>query len=111
MGAFALADDVILLSPSIQGLQNMVNICEVHADETDLIFSTDTVDPEKSKTICIAFKVKNTELLSKIILNGNVLPWKNKVNHLGYTLTSDCTSASDFQNKRAAFISRQYSLI
>ena len=71
---------------------------------------SNNIDPEKSKTISIAFKVKNTELLSKIILNGNVLPWNNKVNHLGYTLTSDCTSGSDIQNKRAAFISRQYSL-
>ena len=26
-GALALADDVILLSPSVQGLQSLVNIC------------------------------------------------------------------------------------
>ena len=110
LGGLALADDVILLSLSVQGLQNLVKICEDHARATDLVFSTDRVNPEKSKTMCIAFNCKNKEQLGKITLNGDVLPWKEKVNHLGYTLTSDCSSACDIMEKRASFISRQYSL-
>ena len=88
----------------------MVQICEDHAKATDLVFSTDTQNPEKSKTMCIAFTTKNQEQLADVMLNGNVLPWKAKVNHLGYTLTRDCSSASDVMEKRAAFISRVYSL-
>ena len=110
LGGLALADDVILLSLSVQGLQNMVKVCEDHARATDLVFSTDTENPEKSKTMCIAFNCKNQEQLSKIRLNGDVLPWKSKVNHLGYTLTSDCSSSCDVMEKRATFISRVYSL-
>ena len=55
LGGLALADDVMLLSPSVQGLQELVSICEKHARETELVFSTDKVNPEKSKTMCIAF--------------------------------------------------------
>ena len=110
LGGLALADDIILLSLSVQGLQKMVQICEDHARATDLVFSTDTQNPEKSKTMCIAFTPKNQEQLADVMLNGNVLPWKAKVNHLGYTLTRDCSSASDVMEKRAAFISRVYSL-
>ena len=51
LGGLALADDLILLSPSVQGLQNLVGICEEHARPTDLVFSTDRVNPEKSKTV------------------------------------------------------------
>ena len=51
LGALALADDLILLSPSVQGLQELVSICEKHAKETDLVFSTDKQNPEKSKTM------------------------------------------------------------
>ena len=110
LGGLALADDVILLSLSVQGLQNLVNICSDHARATDLVFSTDTKNPEKSKTMCIAFNCKNKEKLGTIRLNGDVLPWKDKVNHLGYTLSSDCSSANDVMEKRASFISRVYSL-
>ena len=109
LGGLALADDIILLSPSVQGLQNLVKICEEHAKETDLVFSTDP-NPEKSKTMCIAFKCKNKEGLADVLLNGDPLPWKEKVNHLGYTLTSDCTSGSDVLEKRASFITNVYNL-
>ena len=88
-GGLALADDVMLLSPSVQGLQKLVSICEKHAQETDLVFSTDKVNPEKSKTMCIAFQCKNKEQLGSIKLNGDPLPWKDKVNHLGFSLTSN----------------------
>ena len=100
----------MLLSPSVQGLQQLVSICEKHAQETDLIFSTDKVNPEKSKTMCIAFQCKNKEQLGSIKLNGDPLPWKDKVNHLGFSLTSNCSSASDVMVKRATFISNVYSL-
>jgi hypothetical protein len=110
LGALALADDVILLSPSVQGLQELVTVCEEHARATDLVFSTDKKNPEKSKTMCIAFHCKNKENLGSIKLNGDPLPWKDKVNHLGFTLTSDCKSVSDVMEKRGSFISTVYSL-
>ena len=101
------------MSPSVQGLQRLVSICEDHAKATDLVFSTDKKNPEKSKTMCIAFnsnKRVNLAPDSAIMLNGDVLPWKEKVNHLGFTLTSNCSSANDIMEKRASFISNVYSL-
>ena len=110
LGGLSLADDVILLSPSVQGLQKLVSICEEHALATDLVFSTDKKNPEKSKTMCIAFQCRDKESLASIKLNGDPLPWKDKVNHLGFKLTSNCSSASDILEKRATFISNVYSL-
>ena len=82
LGGLALADDIMLLSLSVHGLQGLVNICEEHARRTDLVFSTDP-DPDKSKTMCIAFKCKDKDSLASVTLNGVPLPWKSKVNHLG----------------------------
>ena len=90
-GALALAHDLMLMSLSVQGLQGMVDMCAQHATETDLLFSTDPVNPEKSKTMCIAFGSKDKNNLSNVMLNGDPLPWKDKVNHLGTTLTSKCS--------------------
>ena len=73
------------------------------------MFSTDKENPEKSKTMCIAFMCKDKDKLTTIRLNGDPLPWKDKVNHLGTTLTSTCSSASDVMEKRAKFISKVYS--
>ena len=89
----------------------MVNICEEHAKETDLLFSTDPIKPEKSKTMCIAFGNKDKAMLSKVSLNGDTLPWKEKVNHLGTTLSSNMSTAPDVMQKRAKFIQTCYNLI
>ena len=110
LGALALADDLILLSPSVQGLQELVTICEEHARETDLVFSTDNQNPEKSKTMYIAFQTKSKESFASILLNGDILPWKDKMNHLGFKLTSDGRAASDTMEKRASFITNVYNL-
>ena len=40
MGIFGYADDNVLLSPTSDGLQNMLNISEQYAKEHNLSFST-----------------------------------------------------------------------
>ena len=47
-GAFAYADDVILLSPSLSGLEDMLNVCESYACEYQLQFNA-----SKSKLVVI----------------------------------------------------------
>ena len=44
-----LAHDVMLLSPSVQGLQDLVTVCENHAKDTDLLLSTDNKIPTNLK--------------------------------------------------------------
>ena len=103
-GALLWADDCILLSTSVQDLQAMVDMCASHAKESDLVFSTDP-DPKKSKTMCIAFNsLVNKEDLGSIILNGDKLPWKESVKHVGTKLNSNGTMEDDIREKRAIYI-------
>ena len=53
MGCLGYADDILLLSASRTGLQEMVHICEVYTRQKGLKFSTTKSDAEKSK--CIIF--------------------------------------------------------
>ena len=46
-GAFAYADDVALVSPTLYGLRKMINICELYAKEFCILFN-----PKKSKLLC-----------------------------------------------------------
>ena len=83
-GSLAYCDDVILLALSVQSLQKMVKICETHASDNDLMFSTDP-SPNLSKTVTIAFG-ESHDNLAPVYLNGDPLPWRDKVKHIGTTL-------------------------
>ena len=68
VGIIVYADDVVLISPSIDGLQNMINSCNKYAKSHNLTFSTHE-NPVKSKTKCIAFCNREDKL------EKNVLEW------------------------------------
>ena len=54
VGIIVYANDIVLLSPTIDGLQNMIDTCSVYAESHNLKFST-RENPTKSKTKCVAF--------------------------------------------------------
>lgn len=115
LGALGYADDVILLSPSRDSLQLMLQICQVFSEEDSMQFSTDPV-PNKSKTKCLHFttKIRNVKPL---ILNGDQLPWVEKASHLGNNITTKLTSnplgmeiSSDLLQKRAILFQKVHEL-
>jgi hypothetical protein len=108
-GSFFYADDGTLLCPSISGLQKMVEICEKHANENNLEFSTDP-NPIKSKTKCIAFHRGAKLDLPAIYLNGDALPWCERVVHVGNTVHMNGTMEQDICEKRAIYIDRAMEL-
>ena len=102
-GAVAYADDVLIMATSVQGLQEMVNICQEHATENSLMFSTD-IDPKKSKTMCIAFNCTHRTDLAHVKLNGDNLPWVQKAKHIGNFLHEDGSTDTDLRVKKGIFI-------
>ena len=87
VGISAYADDITLISPSLDGQQNMINVCSKYAYEHNLAFSTND-DPNKSKTKCMVFQRKK-RVLPYLKLNEKDLPWVTSLNHLGSTLTNN----------------------
>ena len=73
VGCLGYADDILLMSPSLDGLQNMLGVCEIYAERHNLSFSTN-INTNKSKTKCIAFSAKEEDL-PKMKLSGNYLPY------------------------------------
>ena len=49
VGIVGYADDNFLMSPTLDGLQEMLDTCEEYANEHNLTFSTND-NPNKSKT-------------------------------------------------------------
>ena len=105
VGILGYADDLILLSPSLDGLQSMMKTCADYAKTHNLSFSTH-VNPKKCKTKCMAF-VNNDRELRNIMLDGKPLPWVNASKHLGCKLGRNiCGLKDDLMEKRAIFINK-----
>ena len=106
-GACCYADDMILLAPNRDVLQQMLNVCEEYALSHNLVFSTDPC-PVKSKTKCILFcgKVRNPKYPEPVILNSEELPWVRSADHLGHLLEQSLTMESDCNRARAKYISK-----
>ena len=104
-GAFGYSDDDLLLSPSITGLRNMIRITEIYGHNHGLKFSTDP-DARKSKTKCISW-MRSPRPLPRLRLCGHLLPWVDRIVHLGNTLTDQMDIiSSDMKIKKARYISK-----
>ena len=109
MGILGYADDNVLLSPTLDGLQQMIRTCEQYAKEHNLSFSTNT-NSHKCKTKCMAF-TQDDRNLQPLRLSGNNLPWVKSVRHLGNKIENKLNGMSqDMREKRAQFIQRNNEL-
>ena len=107
VGILGYADDLILLSPSLDGLQEMIRTCEDYARSLNLSFSTN-VNPKKCKTKCMAF-LRHERNLKSITLEGKCLPWVKTARHLGCKINDNIRISSlndDLMEKRAIYVNK-----
>ena len=105
MGAVGFCDDILLLAPTRDGMQVMLDTCQRFANKFNLMFSTDP-NPEKSKTKCIFVcgRSRNLQKPAPLFLDGKELPWVESAAHLGNVLHESGSMDKDAKVKRASFI-------
>ena len=93
-GCFLYADDIIILSPSVCGLQKMLDTCVEICSRIRLKFNPD-------KSFCISFG-RNTKFdITPMLLDNFDIPWLDSVRYLGvYLVASRKLSFSIVQCKR-----------
>ena len=97
IGIIVYADDIVLLSPSIDGLQEMIDTCSDFAGKHNLSFSA-YEDQKKSKTKCMTFFRKKKEvLLRKMMLDDNS-SW--------ITINNKLFRGQDTMEKRARYVAK-----
>ena len=112
-GASAYADDIILLSPTRSGLQDMFDICFQYFKDHEITISTNP-DPKKSKIKCILFPYgKQQTSPTPLVMGDNFLPWVDHWPHLGNNIHKDDfrlpgkgNFTHDLLDKRAKFIGK-----
>ena len=80
--AFAYADDIVLLSPSCTALRNLIDICEIYAEEYEIKFN-----PDKC-TLLIFSRIKNIADDVNITLCGSKIKTIINEKHLGHVFDS-----------------------
>ena len=80
--AFGYADALLLLSPSIHGLEILVKTSESFASEYGVTFNAKKIE-------CICFSKNACPLQRQVNVNGQRVKWKDKVKYLGIILTND----------------------
>ena len=106
VGIIVYADDIVLLSPSIDGLQEMIDTCSDFVGKHNISFSTHE-DQKKSKTKCMTFFRKKKEVpLRKMMLDDKPLPWVKTVTHLGVTINDKLFRGQDTMEKRAQYVAK-----
>ena len=105
MGAMGFCDDLILLAPTRDAMQVMLDTCQRFASRFNLKFSTDP-DPEKSKTksIFVCGRAVSKQKPVNLTLDGEQLPWVESAAHLGHILHQSGSMEKDIRSKRASFI-------
>ena len=107
VNVLAYADDIVLLSPTREGLQALVEKCEMFAISKDINFNV-------RKTVCMLFnpqKPYGVAHLScckppSISLNGHNLVWVEKFKYLGHVLASNLSDGPDMcRVKRSLYYS------
>ena len=93
------ADDVCILSPSINALQRFLKICENFANDYDILFNA-------KKSICIKIGPNGTQPTKTVRIFDSAIPWTTRVKHLGNYITSDLSDDADIVMKKAKFISQ-----
>ena len=96
LGCIVYADDILLISKTISGMQNMLDICSSMAIELNVKFNV-----AKSMVLRIGarFSVKCAEL----VLCNSVLARVEQIKYLGVTLKSGRKCAYSFKSTKMSF--------
>jgi len=90
------ADDLMLLSASVSGLQQLLDVCALTANDLCLQFND-------KKSHCIIVGPKHKCQPSSVLLSGKLLQWVDSVKYLGITFMSTKVFSVDLNQVRHKF--------
>ena len=94
----AYADDLVLLAPTLSGLQKLINLCYNHSVSLSLLFSS-------SKCFCMKFMNGLIPLIdcNNVTLNQKIIKFVSEIRYLGFMLSFNMCNKSDIVFRRNKF--------
>ncbi|CAG9135437.1 unnamed protein product [Plutella xylostella] len=91
------ADDMVLLTPSARGLEQLLSICENYATDHGLRYNS-----KKSEILIFKAGRKTSPIPRPLILDGSPLAQVDKFKYLGHWVNEDLTDDLDMERERRA---------
>jgi hypothetical protein len=104
IGCIMYADDLLLLSPSINGLQRMIDTCSQYGATHNIMFN-------KSKTVSVAIGRMRNHNISSVCMDNQPIPWVEQIKYLGVTFDASCTLNVNVLSIRRKFYTSLNSLL
>lgn len=96
-GIFLYADDILLLAPSVRGLQMMLNVCEQYLTENGMSLNV-------NKSACIRIGPRFNEQCAELESTfGGIVKWVNSCRYLGTFFLSGRTFKCSFESAKSRF--------
>ena len=86
------ADDVVLIAPSWDGLQLLIDTLYILADEINMSFNT-------SKTLCMVFNPSVSRNFPVFTVGNTTLKFVSKFKYLGNIITDDLQDDADIERE------------
>ena len=102
----AYADDLCLLSPSIKGLQNLIDVLHMNIKDLNLNLNTD-------KSMCIKFAKNGAPFLNNngIKINDTFLKFEKETKYLGYCIQYNMIIKNDVNREKSKFYKQFNSML
>jgi hypothetical protein len=103
------ADDIVLFSPSVIGLQTLIDICKKYGDEHDILFNT-----KKTVSMIVNSVQRNVVLNPTFYLGENTIENVENVKYLGHVICNNLKDDHDMLNQikslycRSNMLSRKF---
>ena len=92
------ADDLVLLAPSIESLQEMIDVCCSEFNNIDLVLN-------ESKSRCIRICKRWHEECVPLRISKDIIPWSNSVTYLGVNTLAASKFSCCFDKPKSSFYS------
>ena len=97
------ADDLCLLAPSVQGLRQLLRVCELYGVEHDILFN-----PDKSN--CMYFLPSRFDRTGDVFIGGLKLKCASEVVYLGHNISCNLYDEPDIDRQLKLFYCRSNQL-
>ena len=95
------ADDLVLMSPSAHGLNELLEVCDAYAKEHLVTYNT-----KKTKAMYIKAKGCHIYRLPNIFLSGKTIEYVNEFTYLGHVICNDLSDDADIVNQNRKLCAR-----
>ena len=87
---------ILLLSPSVVVLQEMLHVCENALRDLDLVINF-------KKSVCVRIGPRCNKVCSDVNLNENILQWVKSIRYLGVYLLRATQFKCNYDNAKSSF--------